>query len=113
MLKAPAVDCGKGHLFCWLVLEAYLHLHKLTVTAIPGINLKVALRTKRATKICMGWYMTVLSCIHALNNLMCTNILVFWGTAKVYNTVLLFIDSVRCKAAIWSVVMFCSEGTEK
>lgn len=23
MLKAPAVDCGKGHLFCWLVLETY------------------------------------------------------------------------------------------
>lgn len=38
MLKAPAVDCGKGHLFCWLVLETYLHLHKLTVTAIPGTN---------------------------------------------------------------------------
>lgn len=38
MLKAPAVDCGKGHLFCWLVLETYLHLHKLTDTAIPGTN---------------------------------------------------------------------------
>lgn len=36
MLKAPAVDCGKGHLFCWLVLETYLH--KLTVTAVPGVN---------------------------------------------------------------------------
>lgn len=57
--------------------------------------------------------MTVLSCIYALNNLMYTNILVFWGTAKVYNTVSLIIGFVRCKTVVWSVVMFCSEGTEE
>lgn len=29
MLKAPAVDCGKGHLFCWLVLGTYLYINSL------------------------------------------------------------------------------------
>lgn len=53
--------------------------------------------------------MTVLSSIQALNNLMCTNIVVFWGTAKIYNTLVTF-GSVRCRTRAWSVVIFCSEG---
>lgn len=56
--------------------------------------------------------MTVLSCIHGPGNLMSINILVFWGTAKVYNAVLLIIGPDWCKTAAWSA-MICSKGTEK
>lgn len=43
---------------------------------------------------------------------MSINISVFWGTAKVYNAVLLIIGPIWWKTAAWSA-MICSEGTEK
>lgn len=51
---------------------------------------------KHTTTKNMGWYMTVVFCMHAVRKLMCTNISVFWGTkvsAKVYNIVMFFIGS--------------------
>lgn len=41
MLKAPAVDCGKGHLFCWSVLN-HLHLQKLRALPVPGKHQSVS-----------------------------------------------------------------------
>lgn len=80
MLKAPAVDCGKGHLFCWLVLETrnciYINSQSLLFQGL----MKTSHMAPRVWQEC---YMNILSSLHALNDVMCTNTVTFWGTTKV------------------------------